>query len=127
MHFCAADAGTQHGLGLDRPTTHRQASEHGSQFVDIGTGIDERTEGHIAGDAREAVEPGDPRCRPIGRGDGDALPGHRPLDHGVDLRVGVRTTVVGVMRMIGVVRLPGGIAVNVIVWFRHRAARTRAR
>ncbi len=75
----AGDARPQHGLGLEGPAVDRQALEHGAHLVDVGPGVDQRAEGHVAGDAGEAVEPGDRGARsPAGR-HGDALPGDGPV------------------------------------------------
>jgi hypothetical protein len=114
MHLGAGDTRAQHRLGLDGPAAHWQAAEHGTQFVNVGTSIDERTERHIASDAREAVEPGHPRVWSIGLGDGHALPGDRPIGHDVVLGVGVG---VGVDLGMNVITI-------MIMWFRHRNAPT---
>ena len=83
MHLGATDTGAQHRLGLDRPAAHRESGEHGTQLIDIGTGIDERTERHISGDPREAMEPGDRDLRTAGCWDRHSLPRDWSFDDGV--------------------------------------------
>ncbi len=54
------DAAPQHRLGLEIPTASRGgAGHHGAHLVDVGTGVEQRAERHVAGHAGEAVEPGD--------------------------------------------------------------------
>ena len=55
-----ADAAAEHGLRLEAPAVHGEALDHGADLVDVGARVDERAEGHVAGDAGEAVEPGEP-------------------------------------------------------------------
>ena len=55
------DPAAQHRLGLDRPAADRQALEQGPHLVEVGAGVDQRSERHVAGDAGEAVEPGEAR------------------------------------------------------------------
>ena len=49
----------QHGLGFQLPSAHRQPPEQGPDLVEVGAGIDQAPEGHVAGDPGEAVEPGE--------------------------------------------------------------------
>ena len=66
-------------VSSDHPP-HREAAEQGAHLVDVGARVDQGTEGHVAGDAREAVEPGDGRAvrvaGALGGGRGDVVPGH---------------------------------------------------
>ena len=65
-HVVAADDGTGAGdaaphavLEPQVPAGKGEPVEQAADLVDVGPGVDERPEGHVAGDAREAVEPGD--------------------------------------------------------------------
>ena len=51
------DAGPQDGLGPKSPTPERQASQQGEQLGEVGAGVEQAAERHVAGDAGEAVEP----------------------------------------------------------------------
>ena len=55
----AADAGAHDRLGLELPPADRQALAQLAHLVEVGAGVDERAQGHVAGDPGEAVEPGD--------------------------------------------------------------------
>ena len=55
------DAAAEHRLGLEPPAVHGQPLDHRAHLVDVGAGVDQRAERHVAGDAGEAVEPGEPR------------------------------------------------------------------
>ncbi len=55
----AGDAAPEHGLGAQVPARQRQAPEQGEHLAHIGSGVEEAAERHVAGDPREAVEPGD--------------------------------------------------------------------
>ena len=57
------DAAAQHRLGVERPAADRQPLEQLADLVEVGAGVDERAERHVAGDAGEAVEPGDRAAR----------------------------------------------------------------
>ncbi len=61
------DAAAQHRFGLEPPAAHRQPLDHRAHLVDVGPGVEQRPQGHVPGDPREAVEPGDPRHRPTRR------------------------------------------------------------
>ena len=50
-------------LGLQTPAGDRQPLEDGGHLVEGGAGVEAGAEGHVAGDAGEAVEPGDGRHR----------------------------------------------------------------
>ena len=58
MDLGSGDTAAQDRLCFGLPATDRQVFEHPQHFVEVGAGIDERPEGHVAGDSREAVEPG---------------------------------------------------------------------
>ena len=58
VNLGAGDAAALHGLGVDVPPTQRETHEVAHDLVEVGAGVDERTEGHVAGDPGEAVEPG---------------------------------------------------------------------
>ena len=58
VHLRAADAAAQHRLGVELPAGHGEPGDDGAHLVEVGPRVDERAEGHVAGDAREAVEPG---------------------------------------------------------------------
>ena len=50
------DAGAEHPLRVDVRVAEREAAERSLQLVERQTGVDERAERHVAGNAREAVE-----------------------------------------------------------------------
>ena len=51
------DAAPQDRLGLELPLGHRQPLEQFLDLVEVGAGVDQRAQGHVAGHAGEAVEP----------------------------------------------------------------------
>jgi hypothetical protein len=53
------DAAPEHRLDLQLPAVHGKLAEQAADLVGVGPGVDERAERHVAGDPREAVEPGD--------------------------------------------------------------------
>jgi hypothetical protein len=53
----AGDAAAQNGLHLQLPAVHGERRA-GAHLVEVGAGVDQRAERHVAGDAGEAVEPG---------------------------------------------------------------------
>ena len=57
----ASEPGTEDGLCVERPSADGDALAQRADLVEIGAEVDERAEGHVAGDAGEAVEPGDDR------------------------------------------------------------------
>ena len=50
------DAPTQDRLGAERPAGKGQALQHGLDFVDIGAGVEQAAQGHVAGNAGKAME-----------------------------------------------------------------------
>ena len=54
-----SDTGPLDVLHLEAPALDREPAEEGRHLVDVGAGVEQRTEGHVAGDAGEGVEPGD--------------------------------------------------------------------
>ena len=67
----ACDAASQVLLEVQFPAREGEASEEGTHLLDVGPGVDQGTQGHVAGDTREAVEPG-----------GRPVPGTRGSCHG---------------------------------------------
>ena len=70
------DAGAQDPLRVNVGVAKRQASERAAQVVERQTGIEQRAERHVAGDAGETIEVKDGRhalrCQcPLGRKDVD--------------------------------------------------------
>ena len=63
------DAAAQHRFELELPAADREPLDQLDDLVAVGTGIDEGAQRHVAGDPREAVEPGEadhlraPSCR----------------------------------------------------------------
>ncbi|MDZ7733551.1 MAG: hypothetical protein U5R31_11070 [Acidimicrobiia bacterium] len=53
------DATPEHRLGLEAPTGDGEPATDLTHLVEVGTGVDQRAHGHVAGDPREAVEPGE--------------------------------------------------------------------
>ena len=53
------DASAHDRVGLELPSTDGDAAAELAHLVDVGTGVDEAGECHVAGDPREAVEPRD--------------------------------------------------------------------
>jgi hypothetical protein len=53
------DAAPEHRLDLQLPALDRELAEQAADLVRVGAGVDERAQRHVAGDPREAVEPGD--------------------------------------------------------------------
>ena len=51
------DAAPEHGLGLEPPAVDRQPPQQRPHLVEVGPGVDQRPQRHVAGDPREAVEP----------------------------------------------------------------------
>ena len=54
------DAASEHALDVERPPAHREPPEQPPHLADVGSCVDERSEGHVPGDAGEAVEPRHP-------------------------------------------------------------------
>ena len=67
----AGDASPHARLEPQVPTGKGEPVEQPADLVDVRPGVDERAEGHVAGNAREAVEPGDRRCDGLGLGHGN--------------------------------------------------------
>ena len=55
------DAGALHALGAERPAADAEAGDLAGDRVDVGAGVDEGAEQHVAADAGEAVQVGDAR------------------------------------------------------------------
>jgi hypothetical protein len=72
------DAVAQHRLGVEAPPTDRQAFADPPHLAEVGAGVEQRTECHVAGDATEAVEPGDPASGVAG----GAVGAHRSVPTG---------------------------------------------
>ena len=53
------DAAAEHGLGLEPPAVDRQTPQQVPHLVEVGPGVEQRPQRHVARDPREAVEPGD--------------------------------------------------------------------
>ena len=65
-HVGAGQPGPQHGHGLERPAADGQGDQLALDQRQVGAGVDQAAEGHVAGDAGEAVPPGDRRHdRPV--------------------------------------------------------------
>jgi hypothetical protein len=64
VHAHRVQAVRLHVLGLDLERLQRQACEPGRDVLEVGAGVDERAERHVARDAGDAVEVGDPHGRP---------------------------------------------------------------
>src|SRR5215216_6487481 len=56
LEFRGGDAGAKHTFGPDRVRGYREAAERASDFIERHTGVDERTQDHVTGRTREAVE-----------------------------------------------------------------------
>ena len=67
VHVGCGDAPAQHRLDVERPTVDRETTQQRAHLVDVGACVDERAERHVAGDAREAVKPGEPGLFSHGR------------------------------------------------------------
>ena len=66
-HPRAGDASAPAFFDPKVPAREGKAVEHAADLLDVGTGVDERAEGHVTGDAGEAVEPGHPDVRSVRR------------------------------------------------------------
>ena len=74
----SGDATPQHLLHFERPTAEREPLEEGKHLAQVGAGVQQAPESHVAGDAGKAVEPsqmaaagkgrGGLRCRGTGHG-----------------------------------------------------------
>ena len=54
----STDSAPQHRLHLQRPPRQAQPPQDGCHLLDRRASVDQRAQGHVAGDAGEAVEPG---------------------------------------------------------------------
>ncbi len=58
---------------MEVPAGQLQAIKEGTDLAEVGAGIEQRTQRHVAGDAGEAVKPGDGLRRRAGHGNSRAI------------------------------------------------------
>ena len=81
VHLGAGDAASHHLFRLHRPAGHIERRAHVHHLGEWGAGVHQCAQGHVSGDAREAVEPrnpavahGSPAGRPRWRSSAMAAP-----------------------------------------------------
>ena len=77
-HSGTGNAAAQALLHMEVPAGQLEATEEGADLAEVGPCIEERTQRHVAGDAGEAMEPGEglgcPACHGRSRAIAQAAP-----------------------------------------------------